>query len=275
MRRLALGVFATMALGGCAIARPPLPAPADAPALANADRLLVAERIVVEIDWLPGCRPAEGTLDGIRWFLQEYAAPRHGVEVILDEEIADDTGGDWLRLERSHRLPAPGGAVAALHLLFVPRFASGELRERRGLAYPASGAAIIAYDRVREAAFLTVGGDEVERFVVQHELGHLLGLVSDARHQDAGHCIDPRCILYAGVDARALLANWWRVFTGRLPETLDSDCRRELLERRAQALARRSRCASETDASPTSVCAIATAASPRSESPTPPPDSAT
>ncbi len=108
---------------------------------------------------------------------------------------------------------------------------------RRGVAFPAAGFASIARDAVRSEAFLTVRSDEVERFVTQHELGHLLGLVSDPGHEDDGHCTDPRCILYAGVDWRALLANWWRVFTGRLPEALDAGCRRELEERRAAARA--------------------------------------
>ena len=232
--RLLVVAWAAVFLGGCAVMRAPRPLPPSPTGLARAERLLAAERIEVEIDWAPGCRPAAGTLEGIRSFLREYAAPPRGVEVWLDEEVTID--GDPMRTLGTHRRPERGGATVTVYLLFVPRFASGEMRSRRGIALPESGAALIAHDTLREESFLTVRGDEIERFVVQHELGHLLGLVSDDRHEHEGHCTDPRCILYAGVDARALLANWWRLFTGRLPDELDPGCRRELQERRAHAL---------------------------------------
>lgn len=233
--RLLVVAWAAVFLGGCALMRPPQPLPPSPAGLARGERLLAAERIEVEIDWAPGCRPAPATVEGIRSFLREYAAPSRGVEVWLDEEVTIDVDGDAWRTLRTHRRPERGGATVSVYLLFVSRFAPGEMRSRRGIALPESGAALIAHDTLREQSFLTVRGDEIERFVVQHELGHLLGLVSDDRHQHDGHCTDPRCILYAGVDARALLANWWRLFTGRLPDELDPGCRRELEERRAHA----------------------------------------
>jgi hypothetical protein len=274
-------------LGACAAARSPSPTASSPVVDLHAASILAANRIEVEIDWLPGCRPAPATLAGVEMFLTEYVAPAGGVHVLLDEEIARSPDGhalapgdavsdtDWWHLAGAHRNVARGPGVASIYLLFVSSFPPEELRLRRGLAYPGSGFAVIARDTLRGEAFLTVRGDEIERFVVQHEIGHLLGLVSDDAHEYEGHCTDPRCILYAGVDLRALLANWWRVFTGRLPDSLDAACRRELALRRAQALARVSRCASETEASPTSNCAMATAPRPRSENPTPPPASAT
>jgi hypothetical protein len=87
---------------------------------------------------------------------------------------------------------------------------------------------VIAADAVRAGGFLAIGGDEVERFVVQHELGHLLGLVSDQSHEHAAHCTNPACIMYSQPDLRAVLANWWRAFSGRLPTELDADCERDL-----------------------------------------------
>jgi len=285
-KRFAICLLAWFGLGACAFARPPSPTPASPIADAHAASLLAAQQIEVEIDWLPGCRPAPGTLAAIEAFLTEYAAPAGGVHVVLDEEIERSPDGrpftvgeaisdtEWWQVASVHKRAALEPGHASIYLLFVPRFPA-EFRFRRGLAYPGNGFAVIAHDTVRSEAFLTVRGDEIERFVVQHEIGHLLGLVSDHAHEYKGHCTDPRCILYAGVDLRALLANWWRVFTGRLPDALDAGCRRELALRRAQALARVSRCDSDTVASPTSTCDRATAPSPSIANPTPPPASAT
>jgi hypothetical protein len=127
-----LVVLAAICLGGCAFVRPPQAIPPPTLGVAHADRLLRAERIEVEIDWLPGCRPAAATVDGIQSFLREYAAPAQGVEVWLDEEIASGRDGDEWRTMETHRRPERGGAVESIYLLFVPRLAPGELRPRRG-----------------------------------------------------------------------------------------------------------------------------------------------
>lgn len=288
MRRrwIALVALASLPVFGCAVPRAPHPTPASSVVDARVGSLFAARRIEVEIDWLPGARPAEGTLTSLRQFLEEAARPPGGVGVFLDEEIVRRpdgrlavageavSGSEALALERAYRR-APAEGAASLHLLFVSRFPPEEVRFRKGVAHPAMGFAVVARDAARDARFFSIAPDEVERFVAVHEVGHLLGLVSDDGHEHLGHCTDPRCILYAGVDLRALLANAWRLFTGRLPERLDAGCEAELARRRAQARGRASRCASETEASPTSACESATAPSPSMERPTPPPDSAT
>jgi hypothetical protein len=275
-----------MSMPACATLRSPRATPASPIVEARLASLFAASRIEVEVDWLPGCRPSRATLDGVQAFVARGAAPRDGVAVLLDEEIREVPGGSAVvtgdalsegeirAIEKARRRP-PAPGVASLYLLFVSRFPAEETRFRRGVAFPSEGFAVVARDTAREARFFSIGPDEVERFVTVHEVGHLLGLVSDDGHEHLGHCTDPRCILYAGVDLRALVANAWRLFTGRLATRLDPGCEAELARRRAQAASRASRCASETEASPTRACDRATAPSPSIESPTPPPDSAT
>lgn len=241
---LALLALALLA-SACAFQRPPRPTP-PAPGVEGAvSALLTAERIEVEIDWLPGARPSAATTRGIHDLLATHVAPPGGVTVVLDEEIAQGKAGpafvagaplseaEWWALERAHRRPARV-AAPSLYLLFVPRFAPDEPRFRRGVAYPARGFAVVARDAARDAARLTLHPEDVERFVTQHEVGHLLGLVEADDHEHLGHCTDPRCLMYAGPDLRALWAHAWRLFTGRLPDTLDPGCQRELAERRAR-----------------------------------------
>lgn len=246
--KLSIALIAAAGLDACSLApapRPPRPSP---PSPASVEALLTAPRIRVEIDWLPGCRPSPETVSGVRTFLAAYAAPTEGVDVVLDQEIETDpergalrageavSAASLHRIAARHRQPGVPGS-ASIYLLFVPRF-EDETRFHRGVAYPHLGVAVVARDALRRDAFLTVRGDEIERFVTQHEVGHLLGLVADERHGEHGHCNDPRCILYARPDWRAVLANGWRLFTGTLPGELDASCRRELSERRALARAR-------------------------------------
>ena len=132
-------------------------------------------------------------------------------------------------LARRHRSLVGAGGVESIYLLFIPRKdADGSGPGERGEAFVSESFAVVATDRVRREGLLAIDGSEVERFVVQHELGHLLGLVSNESHARAGHCTNPVCIMYPQPDLRAVLANWWRAFSGELPTALDADCARDL-----------------------------------------------
>jgi hypothetical protein len=233
---------------GCVFPAPREPLAPDARALSQAALLLRASELAVEIGWIRGCAPSPHTLEGIRMFLERYAKPPRGVRLILDPEIAELAPGVAIpesrmlseeqihalaRRQRRSVLPAEGPSI---YLLFIPRRAAdGSGQGERGEAFAEESFAVIATDRVRGQGFLAIDGDEVERFVVQHELGHLLGLVSDESHEHAGHCTNPACIMYPQPDLRAVLANWWRAFSGRLPTELDADCERDLERLRAGA----------------------------------------
>ncbi len=241
MKRGLAAVLALPALAGCVFPAPRLPTPPDPRALARAARLLRAPELAVEIDWIPGCAPSVHTQEGIRAFLERYAKPERGVHLVLDEEIRELAPGVPIpesrmlsalqihELARRHRSLVVTGGAESIYLLFIPRKdTDGSGRGERGEAFVSESFAVVATDRVRREGLLAIDGSEVERFVVQHELGHLLGLVSNERHTRAGHCTNPVCIMYPQPDLRAVLANWWRAFSGKLPTELDADCERDL-----------------------------------------------
>jgi len=236
-------VLLALALG-CSFHHPPRPDPA-APGTGQGDRFLSARRILVEIDWLPGSRPSPRSVEGAQRFLERYAQPQDGVRVVLHESIRRLPGGrpatagqvisddQAFALHRGHRNLVPEAGAEHLYLLFVPRrFDREEARYTLGVAFPGAGFAVIGHDTVHARSFLAIWGAEIERFVVQHELGHLLGLVRRDDHEVDGHCTHTGCLMYPRVDARVALRHWWRAFIGRLPRDLDRDCRRDLDQRR-------------------------------------------
>ncbi len=240
--QVGLGLL-TVALG-CSIHHPPRPDPA-APGPGQGDRILSARRILVEIDWLPGSRPSQTSVEGAQRFLERYAQPAEGVRVALHELIPRLPGGrpfvegqvvsddQVFALHRARRNLVPEPGTEHLYLLFVPRrFDAEEARYTLGVAFPEAGFAVIGHETVHARSFLAIRGAEIERFVVQHELGHLLGLVRRDDHEVDGHCTHSGCLMYPRVDARVVLRHWWRAFTGRLPAGLDRDCRRDLEQRR-------------------------------------------
>jgi hypothetical protein len=238
---------------GCVFPAPRVPLPPDSRELGQAARLLRASALVVEIDWITGCMPSVRTQEGIREFLERYAKPARGVHLVLDEEIGELAPGVPIpgdrrlsglqihELARQHRNLVSQGGAESIYLLFIPHSApDASGHGERGQAFVAESFAVIAADQVRGQGFLAIDGSEVERFVAQHELGHLLGLVSNGSHEHAAHCTNPTCIMYAQPDLRAVLANWWRAFSGRLPTELDADCERDLERLRQSAQPRAS-----------------------------------
>jgi len=229
------------AAAGCVFPAPRLPFPPGPRALTQAARLLRAPELAVEIDWITGCVPSVQTQQGIRAFLERYAKPPRGVRLVLDEEIGELAPGVPIpetrmlsdvqihELARRHRNLVLQGEAQSIYLLFIPHRASdGSGQGERGEAFVEESFAVVATDQVRGQGFLAINGNEVERFVTQHELGHLLGLVSNESHEHAAHCTNPACIMYSQPDLRAVLANWWRAFSGGLPTELDADCERDL-----------------------------------------------
>jgi hypothetical protein len=230
-----------LAFAGCVHAIAPRPSGSSPPVQASAARLLRAPELVVHVEWLAGAAPSDAELEGAREFLLRYARPERGVRIVQGGELPSLEPPDvpvpdavlW-QVARTHRVPPDPTGAATIRLLFVPRLASdGSGRGERGRAFPSESFAAIGQGGVRDATFLTVRSREVSRFVVQHELGHLLGLVSNPAHDRDGHCTNPTCILYAGPDLRAVLANFWWGVLGRLPESLDADCEHDLEALRA------------------------------------------
>jgi len=228
-------------VAGCVFSAPRAPTAPDSRALGRAARLLRAPQLLVEVDWIQGCRPADQTQQGIREFLERYARPVRGVRVVLDEEISALAPGVPIpenralsdlqiqELAQRHRSLRPEGEAESIYLLFIPRrLPDGNGGGQRGQAFVEESFAVVATERVQEEGLLAISGSEVERFVVQHELGHLLGLVSNPQHEHAGHCTNPTCIMYPEPDLRSVVANWWRAFSGNLPSKLDADCERDL-----------------------------------------------
>ncbi len=235
-----------LAFAACVHAIAPRPSPPSPSATAAAVRLLRASELVVYVEWLPGAAPSDVELAGAREFLLRYARPELGVRIVSGGELPpvepDDaplTDAVLWQLVRVRPIPPEPGGTATIRLLFVPRLAGDASgRGERGHAFPSASFAAIAQGGIRDSVFLSVRSDEVSRFVVQHELGHLLGLVSNPSHDRDGHCTNPACILYAGPDLRAVLANFWWGVLGRLPESLDADCERDLDALRAGSGAR-------------------------------------
>ena len=214
---------------------------------------LVSERLVLEIDWVAGCLPADQALDAAEAFLREHCAPGRRIEIHLDDEIPRaewETGQDRRGLEalvtrHLDRDPGDWHHAEVVYVLYAPEAAgwydgrpSGMVDRvvvaRGGEAAPAKVAFVFA-DEVRRDAVLWLSAARVERAVLNHELGHVLGLVASTGHEQRDvprHCAASRCVMHRPGAADAWSVGVTAVLTGRIPSRLDRQCASDVAEAR-------------------------------------------
>ncbi|MEX2458780.1 MAG: hypothetical protein WD770_07310 [Actinomycetota bacterium] len=188
--------------------------------------------LIIEVDFQDGVKPSEEALD--------YLANVLGAVVDKPEGISFQGGNQFSSPRTSWttqdlrdaaatnrtRYSHPGRVV--IYLLYVRGgFAEDdEETSALGVAYSASEVGIFP-ERWSGLGMLLGGGDAVERAVVTHEAGHLLGLVnltytSDAPHEDPdhpGHSASDESVMFWAVDTTAV----GQLFSGPPPDAFDAD----------------------------------------------------
>lgn len=186
-----------------------------------------ATTLVVEIDYVEDRAPRPATLDHLDQILEQVTDKPGGVVVRRDDPIPEERGtygqGDILRLESRYRDQRSKGSTAVLYLLFLNGNLKG-VESALGVAYKASAAAIFA-DGIDSAATALVQAAAIERSVVTHEAGHLLGLVnlvqpSAYNHEDPDHPKHSRyeeSVMYWAIEDISIAA----LLSGGPPDTFD------------------------------------------------------
>lgn len=213
------------------------------------NRLLLAtdgpERLVVQVDWIRGAVPEDQALRALRRFLVRASGrPPASVEVRRGGEVeqAPGDGMDALR-ETVRANAAPEVGSYFVYVLYAHRF-----ERYRGLALPEGEldrslrfpVVMMFLKPIRRDSALWISRRKVESAVLVHEFGHVAGLVTSGRAGRragrGGHCPDPACRMYWGIDGASLRANAFpALFLGRLPLRFCDACESELAFGRASS----------------------------------------
>ena len=203
----------------------------------SAEDFLLEDRfseLIVEVQYMPGYRPLDSSLDELRDFLEEHL--NKTITILEPEEI--ESGGqdlysasDVRALEEEHRRHFSEGNTLASYNLFV----DGEFDQNQnvlGIAYYNTSNAYFGetIHRVTGSPPLNPSRRQIEGTVLRHEYGHLIGLVDNGvamqeDHQENGpHCSENECIVYATVNTADFFAN---LFDDYIPN-LDDFCRADI-----------------------------------------------
>jgi hypothetical protein len=168
-------------------------------------------RITVEILYMDGARPTNQSIDALETFIEESLHKGAGINIKLTE--ISDPGhqsysiDDVIALEEDGRTEFSAGSKIAVSFLFINGASDRDDGDRRilGIAYY-NTSMVIFHETIRDIS----GGvgqpsrTNVEQTVVNHEFGHILGLVDigspmQTDHIDEGrgaHCDNDECLMH-------------------------------------------------------------------------------
>ena len=221
---------------------------------------LVSDKLVVEIDWVAGAVPDEDAVQALEAVLRESCERGRRIEVNRDDEIpfaawseatasargAARLAGAWLDHD-----PAAWETTELIYVLYVPSgdpwfddglsgFATWLSVERDEPTVPVRTVFLFT-ERIREAAMLWVNGRKIERAMLVHELGHLVGLVGDPDHEQEtypGHCTTTHCVMHRSGVGGMFVNAFPAVFAGKVHYRYCKRCRKEIDRGRVEWLRR-------------------------------------
>jgi hypothetical protein len=190
------------------------------------------QKMVVQVDCVEGAEVTNGEVKAIKDFLATHVDKPGGIEMRVGKPVplamARAVSAEQLAAikatEQADALPAD---AAFMHLLFVDKSRMKGLPAWERWAkshtevWPFTGTAFIDVSNVDVWTRRTV------RQTAEHEIGHLLGLVSRRALNNGGHCDSPNCLMKPSFSM-----HWAVLFPRSLCQKCEADLRmdRESME---------------------------------------------
>jgi predicted Zn-dependent protease len=191
--------------------------------------------LVVEIQFMTGFKPDETAVSNLKDFLYEHLHKPAGISIVTKEiQPAQDsvlTIDEVWDIEKKNRTAFSRGKTITVYILYT----NGNFIENHMLGYAYRNTSVVLFGRnIHENSnkLRRPSRTYVETRVLQHELGHLLGLVNtgsplQSGHNDAEHgkhCINKQCVMYHITDTEDVTSF---VLNKEMPK-LDKACLEDL-----------------------------------------------
>jgi len=167
--------------------------------------------LTVEIAYTVGLRPLQETLDAFKVFLEERLNKPDGIIFIETEIITPlvDTQSieDIKEIEADQRTQYTIGDEIAVFVYFTHARSSNDTETTKTLGTAYLNTSIVVYEQTLRSLSISQEFDLfiLEETTIQHEFGHLFGLVNlrnddiHENHEDpshGSHCIVEDCLMY-------------------------------------------------------------------------------
>lgn len=208
----------------------------DRPVGASANELLSASKyssLKIEVQYMPGFAPDPAALTHLHGFLSNHLNKPGGITITTKEiPVASSTtlsADDIDNIENANRTGSSSGSELNVYILYT----NGEYTTPNvlGVAYKSTSAALFGKKiHDNSGGIGQVSRTKLEATVLEHEMGHLFGLVDlgtpmVTNHKEQGHhCNNSGCLMYYASETTDVLGF---LLTGNIPP-LDANCANDL-----------------------------------------------
>ena len=191
--------------------------------------------LMVEVQYVSGYAPDAAALDQLQQFMTTRLNKPGGVTITT--RAIEDPGAATLSLsqireiENKNRTIFNNGSRLSLYILYSNSDYSDPAT--LGIAYRNTSAALMG-KKIHEnsGSFGQVNRTKLEATVLEHEVGHLLGLVDrgspmQSAHRDASHgnhCSNKQCLMYYASETTDIFGSLFQ----NTPPVLDAGCLADL-----------------------------------------------
>lgn len=195
--------------------------------------------LIVEVQYIAGYQPDAASINNLKTFLENRLNKPGGVTIT---QTAISAGGkssysisDIQAIESAHRTKYNNGTTAAAYFFFADGDDAASTSGSQILGVTYSGSSVVIFEKTIKSLAGGLGQPSLatlETTVMEHEFGHLLGLVNNGTpmvtsHQDSQngrHCNNTACLMYYSVETSDVIGN----LTGGTVPSLDANCLSDL-----------------------------------------------
>ena len=184
-------------------------------------------KLHIEINYVTGNAPDSEALNLLKQRIQEVT-DKTSISVSQSSFGSTDnsyTLEEILEIENNQRTQFKSGNKFVIHILYL----NGEYEDNDqtlGLAYSGSSFALFK-EKIEDSAFLLISSTDIEKSVIVHEFGHILGLVNNGYqsphdHEDSQHphhSDNDESVMYWAIESQDI----GNQIDGEPPNNFDSD----------------------------------------------------
>ena len=191
--------------------------------------------LIAEIQYVNGYEPSAKAISNLTTFLQKRLNKYNGVTVVKNNISSPGkssyTLDDIKKIEKERRTQKTNGSTLTAYIFFADADYSDS--QVLGIAYGYTS--IVVFEKTIKdfsGGISQPPTTTLETTVIDHEFGHLMGLVNNGtamqiNHQDNSngkHCANRNCLMYYNVETTDVISN---LLGGNIPE-LDANCINDL-----------------------------------------------
>ncbi|HXU26444.1 MAG TPA: peptidase [Bacteroidia bacterium] len=197
--------------------------------------------LIIEVNYVNGYQPTDESLNNLVAFLKQRINKPNGVGVIKKAISVSNTGSYYnlsqvQDIEYANRKMITTGSTLTAYIVYLDKPYEGSASSQGkvlGINYQNSSIVMFENTIAQFSGGVTQPSRSLlETTVVEHEFGHVLGLVNNGTgmqtaHQDTQngkHCNNTACLMYYAVETSDVVQN----LLGSSPPDLDANCLNDL-----------------------------------------------